>query len=497
MNFFCTKDMTTTEQSYSKLEISKLKNTQEIIPEPVGHKKIVLLMQRLSPKFKMNTFNYMTASELFTNLLVDNPKVNFSSSFLEYAKHLKGIIDDVKANHGGEDVIRIFGLNALENWGSIDARLHLLDIASDSGIFWEYVVWDCPFVIGMLASIQNNDDKTLMDYITFYRCLEPECAIYIYEHLIRYAFDYRRLSMIGTIITAFTPYLMREDIIHKMGDLTASLMKYFSENYRTMNFRAVVDDDADFVKTVEILESYFPDFYKYFQIDWTSYMYYLVKTDNMDKLVELASKLEHPYQLPEYEIVLYSIAKKKDGITAVLLNGFEWHDRRDDLEKSRFKDYKRHDLEKLLCYLLQNMENSKSKIEAGFDPSFTGLKNRMYRESESGLNQIYNMHEKRFHMNIYVKSISARQFVMGEWCGRTNEPPESVFQCIFNDVNERADFNEGIEKQIITKLNRSLKSINRYHQIHTDVPVLIDEFMGMCQVMYQFQQYENNDVKVI
>lgn len=489
--------MTTTEQSYSKLEINKLKNTQALIPEPVGHKKIVLLSQRLSPKFKVNTFNYMSAIELFTNLLVDNPKVNFSNSFLEYAKYLQNIIPDIKANHGGEDVIRIFGLNALQNWASIDARLHLLEIANDSGIFWEYVVWDCPFVIGMLASIQNNDDKTLMDYIAFYHCTEPECALYIYEHLIRYAFDYRRLSMIGAIITAFMPHLMKEGVIHKMGDLTASLMKYFSENYRTMTFRAVVDDDADFIKTVQIMESYFPDFYKYFQIDWTSYIYHLVKNDNMDKLVELASKLEHPYQLPDYEIVVYSIAKQKDGITAVLLNGFEWKDRRNEMDKNRFKDYKRDDLEKLLWYFLQNIENGKTKIEAGFDPSFPGVRNGMFRESEQGINEIYNMHEKRFHMNVYVKSISARQYVMGQWCGKTHEAPESVFQCIFNDINERAEFNEGIEKHIITKLNRSLKSINKYYECHGNVPMLIDDFMGMCQVMYQFQQYENNDVKVI
>jgi hypothetical protein len=492
--------MTTQQMPWSlstSLKVEKLKNTDEIKPQPIGHKKIVQLLERLPPKLKLTTLNYMSASELFTSLLVDNPKVNFSRSFLEYAKYLRSIIGDLSSNPNSEDIIRIFGLDVMKNWNSIDSREHLLEIATDDGIFWEYITWDCPFVVGMLASIQNNDIDTLLGYIDFYKCTDAGCATYIYEYLIRYAFDYRRLSMIQSIMQAFLPYLFKPDVVHTLGDNIASLMKYFSENYKNYSFRNIINDDAEFTKIVEILETCFPDVHKYFQIDWTSYAYHLVKTDDMDKLVELASKLEPPYQALDYEIVIYSIAKKKDAITTVLLSGFEWNDRRDDMDKSRFTDYSKPELEKIISYLMQNMDNSRTRIEAGFDPSFAGFKGKLFKESDTGVNQIYDMHEKRFHMNIYFKSLMARQTVMGKWCNKTGSEPQELFQCMFNDVNERMEFNNGLEKQMVHKLNRSLASINKYHQPHSNVPILIEEFISMCQVMYQFQQYNSDKIDVI
>lgn len=481
----------TTEQGYSKLEINKLRHSQDIIPEPVGHKKVVLLMKRLPPKFKMNTFNYMSPIEIFTNLLVDNPTVNFSSSFLEYAKYLKTVETDIKKDDN-DNIIKLFGLNVMDNWEMIDSNSHLLEIANETGVFWEYIVWDCPFMIGLLASIQNNDNKTLVDYIDFYKCTEPECMLYLYENLIKYAFNFRRLTIIQTIIDTFMPYLVKDNISYKIPDLVASLIKYFTENYRKFSFREIIDDNANLVKTIEILETAFPELYNYFQINWTPYLYHLVKTDNVDKIVNLATNLKQEYQALDYEIVIYSIAKNKEGITTLLLNCFNWNDRRETIDMNRFSDYNKEELEKMVWYFLQNIENSKNCIEDGFDSAFTSVRGNFFKQNEVGINQIYGVHEKRFHMNIYVKAITARQYVVDKWCHKTDEPPNTILQCMFNDVSDRAEFNTNIERQIINKLNRSLMTINQCHRAHMNLPILINEFVSLCQIMYKFEQYDSN-----
>jgi hypothetical protein len=481
------------------LDLRKVRRFDETYknPEPAGHGKLVSALNKLPSMLRYTTVNYMSPSDVFTNLLLDNPKVNFLGVYLEYIKYLRTIIDDVRKTSGGLTTIEIFGLDSSINWKVLDLKSHLVEISNKNGTFWEFISWDCPFVISILSAIQNNDAVILKDLIDFYDCTSSECATYIFEHLIRYAFDFRRLSLISIIIDAFSSHLFSDQHMHKIGDCLASLMVYFSENFKNYSFRNIINDDAEFVTLISILENTFPELYSYFQINWTGYVYHLVKQNNLDKLVELASKLNLPYTQLDYEVVVYATAKNKDAIVTVLLTGFEWNDRRDDMDKSRFTEISKPELEKMLCYMFDNMNNRRANIEAGFDPSFVCYKGKGMKESQNGINEIYNMHEKRFHLNIYLKALSARQLVMSEWCHKTGADPAQFFQSIYNDVQERQDFNNGIEKIMVSKMNRCLASIDRFHEAHGNMAILIDEYVSNSQVMYHCEQHNDPDVKVL
>lgn len=481
-----------------QLSMNKLRNLNDTpVPELIGYRKIIQCLNKTPTRVKEMTYNNMAPVELYTNLLLDNPKINYCKSFLEYVKYLKTIIDEVKSSVNGQHKIQLFGLEPHESWKSLSCRDHLLEIAVKDGLFWEFISWDCPFVITLLISIQNNDIDTLLEYIKFYECIESEHAIYIFEYLVKYAYDFRRLGMIEQIIYEFLPYLMRDDINHMIGDCLGSLMKYFSENYINYNPRNVITDDADIVKLIDILEICFPDIYKYFQIEWSGYLYQLVRLENTDKIMELASKMEKPYFLLDYEIVIYAMSKNMDAIVSILLTGFEWNDNRDTEDKKRFEDLNKSELEKIVYYLLQNIENSQNPIETGFDPSSVCFSGKLAKESHRGINTIYNKYEKRFHMNVYLKSVDTRGTIMEKWCGQTGVKPEAHYQSVFNDMHENMDFRNALEKVLIKKLNFSLLAIDSFHETHNNIQLLIHQFANNCQIMYKYEQYNDPNVKVV
>jgi hypothetical protein len=290
---------------------------------------------------------------------------------------------------------------------------------------------------------------------------------------------------------------MQDDVNHIIGDCLASLMKYFTDNQANYNPRCVIMDDADMIKLVDILEICFPDIYKYFQIEWSGYLFHLVQHENTDKIVELASKLEKPYTLPDYEIVIYAMCKKMDAIVSILLTGFDWNDRRDELDKARLSDLSKPDLEKMVYYLLQNIENSNAPVESGFDPSSVCFGGKMIKESHHGINSMYNVYEKRFHLNVYLKSVDVRSAIMEKWCNKIGEDPSMQFQSVFNDLQNNMEFRNSMEKVLITKLNHSLKAIDSYHDSHDKMPLLIHQFINNCQIMYKYEQYDDPSVKVV
>lgn len=482
----------------SQVIMSKLRRLDnETQPDTIGYRKIVQSLNRAPDVIKRLSYNHMTPYELYSNILLDNPKINFCESFLEYLNYLRSIIDEVSDHPNGEKIINIFGLLPKNNWKSLSQRDHLLDIAVADNLFWEFISWDCPFVITLLVSIQNNDSTSLMNYIDFYECLDAESGVAIFEYLVKYAFDFRRIGMIEDIINKFMPLLKKDDVKHMINDKLAILMDYFTENYRNFNPRIIVDMDADFSKLVEILEKCFPDIYSYIQINWSGYLYYLVRRDDSDSIMELAGKLKPPYMYLDYEIVIYAMSRNMDALVTILLSGFDWNDTRDKKDKDRFSDMTKGELEKVVYYLLQNIENSNSTIESGFNPSSVCYNGRMTKTTYNGINYIYTMHDKRFHTNVYLKSVDARKAIMEKWCQKANIDPHEQVHSVFNDLEQNIEFRKEIEKILVNKLNRTLKSIDKYHNETEDIPDLICQFITNSQLLYQYEQYERPDVKVI
>lgn len=466
-------------------------------PEIVGYGKILQCLHKSPESVRVLSYNHMSPIELYTNLLLDNPKINYTKSCLSYVKYLKDIGDQINEHPQSELIINMFGVNARESWQLVQSKEHLLEIAINDGIFWEFISWDCPFVITLLNCIQNNDSESLVEYIHLYDCLQANIGIYIFEYLVRYAYDFRRLKIIETIIQEFVPLLLSNEIKHAMGDCLASLMKYFTENQKNGNPRMIIRENADMVKLVEILESLFPDIYTYFQIDWSGYLFYLVKNENTDKIVEFASKLKKPYTSLDYEIVIYALFKKLDAIASILLTGFDWNDRRNELEKARLNDLSKPDLEKMVYYLLTNIENTNISIGAGFDPSSVCYAGKIMKQSHQGINMLYQQYEKRFHMTIYLKSLDTRTGVMQKWSEKINDHSGHHLQSIINDLEQNMQLRNALEANLKAKLNRSIRTVNKHHKNDDRMPILIHQLMDSCGIMYKCEQYDNPDVKVV
>jgi hypothetical protein len=465
--------------------------------DPAGYRHIIETISVMPDTMRNMVFNYMVPSDIYANLLMDNPKVNLTKIFLEYLHYLREHIDDVRESNAGPNIIKIFGLDPANNWTSLNCREHLINISADQGIFMEYISWDCPFVITLMTSIQNNDGETLQKYIEFYHCIEAECSMYIFEFLVKYAFDFRRILIIGDIINAYKPLFCGNNMSGKLNDTMAVLMDYFVDNYGYYNSNNMVNEQVDFVKLIELLENNVPDLYKYYQVNWTGYAYYLVKHNNISKLMELANHLEEPYMALDYEIIVYALIKQKEGCLCVLLSGFKWNDRRDDMDKARFNDLTKTDLEKMLWYVLQNIENQDINPEKGFDPSFVGYPLKINKPNQSGIRNIYRVGEKRFHMSIYLKSMLSRQMVMLKWCNDVNENPNAHGQNFANDIQERLHFNDSIRKFMVRKLNKAIKGINRYHTEHNNLSELVEQYTEIADVMFYQCQYYDPDIAVI
>lgn len=479
------------------LSFNKERKKEDLNPTPAGYRHIVSTICSMPERLRNITFSYMQPNDLYAHILMDNPKVNMTKVFYDYLVYLRDNIENIKKQRHGHLLITAFGLNANENWDSLARRSHLVDISTEKGIFFEYACWDCPFLIILLASIQNNDGETLEKYIEFYECITAECAFDIFEALIKYAFDFRRISIITNIVNAFSPLFMADEMFEKVNSSLSKLMNYFIENYNTLNFNNMINEPVDLVKLVELFELNFPQLYKYYQINWTGYAYYLVKDDNVSELMKLSNNLEEPYMALDYEVVIYALTKKKDGCLAVLFNGFKWNDRRDDADKARLSDLSKSDLEKMVYYLVQNVDNQQSNIEKGFDPSFVGFANKFIKQTQSGVWEVYDRYEKRFHMNVYLRSIKARQIVMMKWCDNMNENPNNVFQSIFNDMEEKHTFNENVSKIMISKLNKALKGIDKYHQSHNNIPALVHQYSDVSGMIFHQNQFDDPDVKIV
>jgi len=472
-------------------------NDDQVMPDSAGYRNIIETMSAMPETVRNIAFNYMTPPDLYAHLLMDNPKINITKLFLDYLHYLKNNIGVIRARPNGENIIMAFGLNVTENWKRLDNRSHLVNISNDMGLFLEYACWDCPFLVTMLATIQNNDGPTLIKYIEFYRCLEAECAIQLFECLVKYAFDFRRMTLISNIITAFSPLFSSSTMFEQLNASLSKLMTYFTENYKSYNYNSIVNEPVDFIKLVQLLENSFPLLYNYYQINWTGYAYHLVKHNDVSELMKLSNNLTEPYMALDYEVVVYALVKQKEGCLAILLSGFKWNDRRDEVDKARLSDLSKSDLEKMLYYVLQNMKTQQVEPEKGFDPSFTGYHHKFIKQSQTGIRDIYQVGEKRFHMNIYLKAMMVRQMVMIKWCNDMGENPSSLVQSIYNDIQERSAFNENIIKFMTKKLNQAIKGIDNEHISHDNVPELVAQFSDYSGMMFHQSQFEDPDIDVV
>jgi hypothetical protein len=472
----------------------------EISPSPLNAKYITQLLSNMPSRMKFMIMNYMTPADIYASLLLDNPKNNFNEVLYDYLKYLKENIEHLKKQRHTSDMIPIFGLNPQETWKDIDSRSHLVNIAAEKGIFWEYIIWDAPFVMTMLIAIENSDGKTLRNLIDFYECPYAECAFYLMEFLLKYAYDLGRIPMLIDIFEAFTLLIGVEQNFERLNSTMGAVMDYFIENHDGINVNNLVNDDVDLVNLVTTIEKYFGEnLFKFYSINWTGYVYYLVKRENNDELYRVGQNLNEPYTELDYEVIIYAIVNKKYRALNILLKEFRWNDRRDDLDKAFFGDFSKSQLEKIVWYLLQNIENQKHfMLERGFDPSSKCYPMQFYKPSREGVQRIYQAQDKRHHMTIYHRALETRQYIMEEWCSKINGNAQEMCQGLCNDLESRRGFNNGIIQFLIYKLNMAISNLNIHHVNIDNVDELIREYTELTGMMYHGNQYASGSgIKVV
>lgn len=473
---------------------------KEVSNSPLNAKYITQLLSDMPPKLKIMIMNYMTPADIYASLLLDNPKNNFNAVLYDYLKYLKDNIEQLKKHKFTSDMIPIFGLNPVETWKDIDSRSHLVNIAAEKGIFWEYIIWDAPFVMTMLIAIENSDGKTLRNLIDFYECPRAECGFYLMEFLLKYAFDLGRIPILVDIFEAFTLLIGVEENFERLNSTMAVVMDYFIENHDGINVNNLVNDSVDLVNLVTTIEKYFGEnLFKFYSINWTGYVYYLVKNENDDELLRIGTNLDDPYTELDYEIIIYAIVNKKYKALNILLKEYKWNDRRDDLDKAFFSDFSKAQLEKIVWYLLQNIDNQKHfMLERGFDPSSKCYPMSFYKPSREGIQRIYQPHDKRHHMTIYHHALATRQFIMEEWCSKINGDAQEMCQGLYNDLESRRSFNNGIIQFLICKLNMAISNLNARHVEIDNVDELIHEYTEITGMMYHGNQYNSGSgIKVV
>lgn len=457
---------------------------KEVKYDPSGYRYFTNMLKTMPNEMKHQILNRMNPGELYCYLLLDNPKIGFVKIFYNYLLYLRDNIETVQKIPGGLDKIVIFGLDSDKSWQQINCREHLVDISAENNLFWDYCIHNCPFVITLLIAIENDDVESLSKFINLYNCVLTSSRLTIFEMLVNYAYDFRRLNLIDVIIREFGSVVLNPDTT-EMNDIMGRLMHYFTENQLWVSLNNIVAESADFIKLVDILEANFGDrLYQFFQIDWSGYVYYLVKHDMLDKLIHIGSQLVNDqYMALDYEIVVYALHQNMDHLLAVLLTAFQWNDRRSDANKARLSDLPKAELEKMVWYLLQNMYNQNTNIEKGFDPSFAGHM-KMTKKSQASIGEIYGIHSKRFHMNVYLKSSLARQLVMEDWCQKSGTT-QNLVESLDLDSQDKKNFHRNVGRYLRHKLNRTLAQIDKYHVPKKSLFQLVEEFIEYSEMIYQ------------
>lgn len=419
----------------------------------------------------------MSATTLITCLLLDNPSCRFINMFYDYLIEMKKI-----ANEPNNECYQMLGINAHEVWQNLLVKEHLLEIAVNEGMFWEYISANAPFTQCLLIAIENDDVELLFKFVMAFGCLETDMKFYIVEYLIKYAFNFRKFEIIEVILAAIKPIIKSN--VKKLGAMMHNLVDYIMSHPETNTIFDVKQGSVNCVALVNLLNNTLENnmLFTLPEINWNKYLYFLVKHDAHEELKKVMDNLKKKTGI-RIDLLTYAIVNEKFRVTDILRQAkLEWVDNRDEIQMLRYSNLSREELEQVLYNMVNNMASIQSKTQKKCSNTPSEFSHMTFH---TDVRELYDMQkdDKRFHTSVYMRLCNAKHIVCRIFQSRTTSDEDKLFQLMAEELAPYQEAFEQISLNLHSQLTLMCRLIDKYN-VPDEFNELANQYLNMIQFMF-------------